>query len=406
MIDNGTQQLARGEGGPSGWTAEDDAMLAALTRGDRLVATLRAHARAVAYHQARLLDSMMAIVDEYAALSDFDLEIAMEGAVAEVRAALALTRRAAESDLDLAWSLRERLPMVLEALRRGEIDLRRARVLVDSTAHLADSVARDVATEALSKVHGRTTGQLRALLARLCLEVDADDAARRNETALAERRVVAEPTIHSTATIIASDLPADRVVSIMDRLTRIAQSLRSAGEQRSIDQLRADVFLDLLEGRVEGARSVIDIRVDLTTLMDLDRRAADLGGFGPVVADLARQVAGRRGSSWRFAVTDESGAIIHSGITRRRPNAALRRQVESRDRSCVFPGCRRPAGGCDLDHRIRVADGGATHMDQLVPLCRHDHVVRHRHGWSHSRNADGSHSWTSPLGVEYSRPPP
>ncbi len=381
-------------------------MLAALTRGDRLVATLQAHARAVAYHQARLLDSMMAIVDEYAALSDFDIASAMEGTVAEVRAALALTRRAAESDLDLAWSLRERLPMVLEALRRGEIDLRRARVLVDSTAHLADSVARGVATEALSKVHGRTTGQLRALLGRLCLEVDADDAARQNEAALAERRVVVEPTVHSTATIIASDLPADRVVSILDRLTRIAKSLRSAGEQRSIDQLRADVFLDLLEGRVEGARSVIDIRVDLTTLMDLDRRAADLGGFGPVVADLARQVAGRRGSSWRFAVTDESGAIIHSGITRRRPNAALRRQVESRDRSCVFPGCRRPAGGCDLDHRIRVADGGATHLDQLVPLCRHDHVVRHRHGWSHSRNADGSHSWTSPLGVEYSRPPP
>ncbi len=394
------------EAKPWEWTDADDAMLAALTRGDRLVAELQAHARAVAYHQARLLESMAAIVDEYMNLSAFGLDVAVEGSVAEVRAALSLTRRAAESDLDLAWSLRERLPMVLDALRRGDIDLRRAWVLVDSTSHLGESVARYVVTEALSRAEGRTAGQLRALVRRLSLDVDAGDALRRHESALADRRVFAELTVDSTATITASDLPAERVASIMDRLTRIARSLGGADEQRNIDQLRADVFLDLLEGRVEDVKSVLDIRVDLTTLMDLDQRAADLGGFGPVVADIARQVASGRGSSWRFAVTDQAGVTVHTGITRRRPDAALRRQIEARDQSCVFPGCRHPAGRCDLDHRIRVADGGATDEKQLAPLCRHDHVVRHRHGWSHLRNRDGSYVWTSPLGVEYTRPPP
>jgi hypothetical protein len=138
----------------------------------------------------------------------------------------------------------------------------------------------------------------------------------------------------------------------------------------------------------------------------LENRAAELGGWGPVVADVARQMTERFGPSWRIGVLDGGGGMVHSGITRRRPNASLRRLVESRDPTCVFLGCREDSRSCDLDHRIRVTEGGATTEDQLVPLCRHDHVIRHRFGWTHIRNPDGSHTWTSPLGEKYTRPPP
>jgi hypothetical protein len=349
---------------------------------------------------------MMAIVDEYLA-QDPDPALAMEAAVAETRAALSLTRRAAESDLDLAWTLRERLPDVLEALRQGSLDLRRARVIADETSHLGEAAARGVAEQALGFAEGRTTGQLRALIRRLCIQVDPESAVHRYEQSVCERQVVAELTEDSTADIRAFGLPPDRVAAIMSRLTTMAQSLRVGGEVRTIDQLRADVFLDLLEGNDAGrARGSIDMRVDLTTLAGLDDNPAELAGFGPVVADIARQMTELHGPSWRFGVTDSRGSIVGSGTTRRRPNAELRRFVETRDVSCVFPGCRMPATGCDLDHRMRVVDGGATHEDQLAPLCRHDHVVRHRHGWEHGRHPDGSFVWISPLGVEYSRPPP
>ncbi|MEE8375472.1 MAG: HNH endonuclease signature motif containing protein [Acidimicrobiia bacterium] len=36
-----------------------------------------------------------------------------------------------------------------------------------------------------------------------------------------------------------------------------------------------------------------------------------------------------------------------------------------------------PATDCDLDHRNAWADGGPTTEDNLAPLCRHDHIVRH-----------------------------
>jgi RES domain-containing protein len=426
-------------GGPEEWTADDDALLAALTEAAwaetdwsspaqppevpvevlaaivggpgvsadaGMVEVLRAQARLVAHHQARLVESMVAIVDGYAELTS-DLAEAMEGAVGEVRAALSLTRRAAEADLDLAWTLRQRLPQVLAALRSGRLDLRRARVIADGTGHLDEATARSVADHALTQAEGRTTGQLRQLIHRLCIETDPDDAERRRRSALADRCLIAELGDDSTATIIASDLPPDRVAAAMDRIDRMARSLRRPAEERSIDQLRADVFLDLLEGTSSGPPSgTVDIRVDLTTLIGLDERAAELGGYGPVVADIARQMSERFGVAWRIGVTDGSGRVVHSGITRRRPTSAYRRAVEVRDQTCVFPGCRMPASSCDLDHRIRVVDGGVTHPDQLVPLCRHDHVIRHRFDWTHVRNPDGSHTWTSPLGVEYERPPP
>ncbi len=407
------------------WTAEDDAMVAALAEaeegqlfagriasrsadaGAALVAEVRAHARAVAFHQAQLMESMMAIVDEYGSMVDADFELAWEGAVTEVRAALSLTRRAAESDVDLAWNLRDRLPDVLTALKQGRIDLRRAWVLVRGTSHLEEDAARKVASQALSKAEGRTTGQLRALIRRLCIEVDPTEAVQRYEEGLAQRKVVAGPTENATATVIASDLPPDRVSAVMDKITRIAQRLRVAGEDRTIDQLRADVFLDLLEGgETHRVKGTIDIRVDLATLARLDENPAELEGFGPVVADIARQMTEWHGPRWRFTVTDGAGSTVQSGTTRRRPSNQQRRLVESRDVTCVFPGCRMPATDCDLDHRIRVADGGDTHEGQLVALCRHDHVLRHRHGWTHRRNVDGSHTWVSPLGVRYTRPPP
>ena len=54
-------------------------------------------------------------------------------AAEEIGAALCLTRRAADSHLGLALDLFERLPAVGEALRRGLIDLARARVICEST---------------------------------------------------------------------------------------------------------------------------------------------------------------------------------------------------------------------------------------------------------------------------------
>ena len=377
-----------------------------LSGHDRVVA-LRASQRMASHYQAQTLQAMASISDLMHDLDD-DFELAHRSAATEIRAALTLTRRAAETELDLAIDTRQRLPQVWEALSRGDIDVRRAHVIVSTTCHLDEDVARGLADRIVARAPMLTTGQLRAAIAKLCLEADPEDAERVYEEAVEDRRMVLEANPTGTADLRGTDLPPDRAVAISRRINRLARRLKAKGETRSMDQLRADVFLDLLEGSLVGAagdtaRGVVDIQVDLETLMNLSDSAGDLAGYGPVVADIARQVTERqRHSSWQFTVTDpDSGQPIHTGTTRRRPAAGQRRYVEARNRTCIFPGCRMPAVDSDLDHRIPWSEGGATETCNLAPLCRHDHCNRHHCGWGYEPLANGDYRWISRLGRTY-----
>jgi hypothetical protein len=384
-----------------------------LSGHDRVVA-LKAFQRMASHYQAQTFQAMASISDLMHDLDD-DFELAHRSAATEIRAALTLTRRAAETELDLALDTRQRIPQVWQALARGDIDVRRARVIASTTSHLNEDVARSVAGRIVARAPMLTTGQLRAAIAKLCLEADPEDAERVYEEAVKDRRIVLEANPTGTADLRGMDLPPDRAVAISRRVNRLARRLKTEGETRSMDQLRADVFLDLLEGSLGGAagdtgRGVVDIQVDLETLMNLSDSAGDLAGYGPVVADIARQVTKRqRHGTWQFTVTDpDSGRPIHTGTTRRRPAAGQRRHVEARNRTCVFPGCRMPAVDSDLDHRIPWSEGGATETCNLAPLCRHDHCNRHHCGWSYEPLANGDYRWTSRLGHTYTtsgRPP-
>lgn len=122
-----------------------------------------------------------------------------------------------------------------------------------------------------------------------------------------------------------------------------------------------------LENAVEDRRIIIDHK----TLAGLSEAPDDLAGYGPVIADTARQVAATQtGVEWRTTVTDQHG---------------------------------------DIDHTTPWSQGGQTSIENNAPLCRHDHVGRHKAGWGYTRLPDGQHQWTSPHGHTYittaDRPP-
>jgi hypothetical protein len=241
------------------------------------------------------------------------------------------------------------------------------------------------------------------------IAVDPDSARNRYEAKLVERRVVIEATETGTANLFGMDLPAADTNAAMRRINRIARSAKTADDPRTIDQIRADILLDLLNGRQpdqsHGDGAVVDIRVDLTTLTGLDDNPAEIPGWGPVIADIARQVVDEQErAQWQVTVTDENGDVAHVGTTRRRPTRTQRRKVEATALTCVFPGCRMPARDSDLDHRDAWADGGPTDEDNLEPLCRHDHRLKHA-GWKLEGLETGEYLWTSPLGLKYTVDP-
>jgi hypothetical protein len=389
MFDTLKGQLEGLAPGPELGTALSRIDISTLSGYDRVV-VLQAHRKMASHHAAQAYGAMVGISEVTHGMFDDDVGLASRAAATEIRAALALTRRSADVELDLALDLQVRLPKVWDALDRGAIDVPKARVLVNGTGHLSVTLAQDVSGRVLENASGLTTGQLRARITKLSVAADPDDAKQRYEAAVEGRRVVLEANPDGPAHLTGYDLPADRAQAIASTINRLAQKPKTKHETRTMDQLRADVFLDLLDGHHGGRnqgrhnrrghdRGVVDIHVDLTTLIGLSDQAGELAGFGPVIADLARQITEHQHrSQWRWTVTDpDTGMPLHEGVTRRRPDARRRRQVEARDRTCVFPGCRTPARHCDLDHRIPWSKGGRTCPRYLAPVCRHDHTNRH-----------------------------
>ena len=134
-----------------------------LSGYDRVV-VLRAHQKMINHHQARLYEAMASVENHCAEIFDGDAEIAYMSASAEIRCALNLTRRAADRELDLAQTLRQRLPKVWDALVTGTLDARRARTITDGTDHLPADTARAVVDQILELAAEWTTGQIAARL--------------------------------------------------------------------------------------------------------------------------------------------------------------------------------------------------------------------------------------------------
>jgi hypothetical protein len=331
---------------------------------------------------------------------------AAEMAAAEVRVALNLTRHAADNEMHFAIGLHRRLPRLFDMLATGAIDVRRAKVIDRGTMHLSDAAAQAVVDTIEEAASSLTTGELRAGLKKLCIEIDPEEAKDRYHKAVDERRVVIEPTDAGTANLHAYDLPADEAASIGNRIQQVAKELHGRdGEPRTMDQLRADVLVDYLIGINQHTGSpcgAVDVTVTMETLTGLANHPGELAGFGPVIADVARQIANDVDNTLRVIICDDTTSVPTHIITpTRRPTAHQRRRVQARNRTCVFPGCRMPARGCDIDHTLAVHDGGGTCDCNLAPLCRHDHSIKHQQGWSYQRLPDKTPQWTTRLGHTY-----
>src|SRR5262249_3815931 len=77
-------------------------------------------------------------------------------------------------------------------------------------------------------------------------------------------------------------------------------------------------------------------------LLGLDDHPAVIAGLGPVVAEIARQIAldPHRNPLWRWSVFDPHGDLRHHGTTTRRPapvSRDSRSQTRKTDQPCTCP---------------------------------------------------------------------
>jgi hypothetical protein len=155
----------------------------------------------------------------------------------------------------------------------------------------------------------------------------------------------------------------------------------------------------------EPGKPLVSVIVPITMLLGLDDQPAELVGYGPIPADLAREIAAE--GTWRRLLTDPvSGALLDYGRTTYTPPAGLAGFVRARDVYCRNPICRQRAATADLDHTIAWDEGGTTCQHNLWAGCRHDHRLKtFAPGWTVDQYPDDRITFTTPTGHVYASHP-
>jgi hypothetical protein len=171
---------------------------------------------------------------------------------AEIAAALSFTARRADYELGCAQTLVEHLPQVHAALASGELDHHKARVFSDYLAEVTAAQAEPICARLVPLAPGWTTGQLSARLLREVHAIDPGYTRRAYQQAVRERGVHGYLDRTGTAVLSGTGLPAPEAAAAAARLEALADQLRGAGYPATLNQTRADLYLRLLDGTLDG----------------------------------------------------------------------------------------------------------------------------------------------------------
>ena len=153
--------------------------------------------------------------------------------------------------------------------------------------------------------------------------------------------------------------------------------------------LTGHALIALIDGTAGVARSG---RAEYVVVVDADADPATCGP-GPVaewpipVEIPARVLAELAGDADVHAVVVRNGVVLYApgelnlGRTTRLANRAQRRALRGLYRGCAIPGCSVAYDRCKLHHIIWWRHGGATDLDNLLPLCSKHHGKIHHDGW-------------------------
>lgn len=272
----------------------------------------------------------------------------------ELAAALTLTSRSADTLLCAARDL-ARLPGIAAALAAGRIDRARALVFGAELAQVDGPTAGAVSARLCVPAENMTTGQLRAAIRKMVYAIDPAAVRRRAEKARGDARVEAWQESSGNGGLAGRELPAAEMIAADKRIDAIAHSLKSAGAQGNMDQLRAAVFSALLNGRdpagllpsggcavdmaPRGTRTSVgqsgadhgsllamagsvNLTLPLSTFLGMSDAPGEVAGVGPLEAGTCRDLADRLdspGNRWCVTVTGLDGRAVAHACSRELP---------------------------------------------------------------------------------------
>ncbi|HUR73843.1 MAG TPA: DUF222 domain-containing protein, partial [Sporichthya sp.] len=280
-----------------------------------------------------------------------------------------------------ALTLSRRLPKTFAALEEGELTQRAADLIADESANLNVAQCAQLEDQVLLDAGSRSYRSLRRKVQREVEKLDAEAVRKRAEKAREERCVYVKDGHDGMATLCL-EVPAAVAHAIYAAINDRVLAAQAALKANAAD---AGLVLASRDDRRLGAQ-----RAD--TLVDLLAAALDVDLWAPKVEQ----------SSF---LTEEQIAHLNKDKDTYKPSPAMKRAVRNRDKHCRFPGCRRPARHCDVDHTIAFQIGGRTVYFNLGCICRFHHQIKAMPGW-HLEQDRGRFIWTTPNGMRFITYPP
>ncbi len=376
-------------------------------------------------------------------------DMALRSIAAEIGGVLRVTDRTVQSRIGAALELVEDYPATLEAWEAGVITRGHVVRIVDAGRGLPGEARAEFEAAAIVLCGADTPNRVDSDLRVLADRLHPVSFAERHEAAAATRRVSVWSRPDGMAEVQAV-VPEVLARGIFDRITQAGRQIIDArpktqagkdadaavaatrgagvdavavtdagghdftGDTRTIDQVRADVFTDILltgaphadpvvddrgAGGLGAIRANVQVVVPVQSLLGRDDDAVELAGASPIDPATARTLAGCASSLERILTHPIRGTVLE--VDRYEPTPAMRRLLRGRDKHCRFPGCRMPAIRCELDHTVDHALGGATACSNLASLCQRHHSMKQFTPWRVRQLPGGVLEWTSPLGRTY-----
>lgn len=305
-----------------------------------------------------------------------------------VSAQVALARRESpargQRHLGVALALVHDLPHTLAALTAGTINEFRAMLVVKETACLSRADRMSVDRELAGRLDGAGDRRVGDLAREISQRLDPGAAVRRARKAEGDRRVTVRPAPDTMSNLTAL-LPVVQGVAVYAALRKEAESRRAQGDPRTISQLMADILVARATGQADDEPRTPGVEINLVmherTLFRGSHEPAQIPGFGPVPAFLARRIVRSADRVWlrRLFTSPETGELVAIDSRKRFFRGKLRKLVVLRDQTCRTPGCDAPVR--HVDHVHPVARGGSTRASNGQGLCEACNYAKDSPGW-------------------------
>src|SRR6266508_3605666 len=304
------------------------------------------------------------------------------------------------------------LPLLAQALARGELSYAKARALTrvatpETEARLLAFARAGTAAHVERLVRGWRRVDARAEAreaaqrhARRGLRVYQDDDGM---TVLRGRLEPEVGALVVQALAAARETLYQRARGAAGPGNVSAETPPLAHRQADALALLAEAALHHLDPGAPGERYQVVVHVDAPVLADPGQPGQSVLEDGArVSAETSRRLA--CDASRVVMRHDEAGRVVEIGARTRTIPPALRRALHHRDRGCRFPGCGVRFGqGHHIHH---WAQGGPTTLSNLALLCRRHHRAVHEEGYQIARGPDGALRFRRPDGRPFPEVPP